>query len=190
VKVDSTFDQLLSNNKKVVPRGWPTKQPRPPTKVTQAIKRAQKATQWVSRVHPSLVVSWYFLPAYSSPIYCPIQIWNSTAMNLYYMHNPFGYLGWGITILCLLTHWSNSHARERCNLKRPLCIRILLNDYPIRLKKSVTCLELNFYFRNKMTCEIYCFSKGANSSSAFDSSSSIKRQGHVLSTKSGRTVLP
>jgi hypothetical protein len=34
-----------------------------------------------------------------------------------------------------------------------------------------------------MTCEIYCFPKGAGSAYAFGSSTSTKRQGHVLSTK-------
>jgi hypothetical protein len=83
----------------------------------------------------------------------------------------------GVTVLCLLTHWSNSHGRERCNHKWPLCIKILLKDYPIRLKKSMTCIVLSSYFRNKMTCEMYCFSKGVGSARAFGSLSSTKRQG-------------
>jgi hypothetical protein len=111
-------------------------------------------------------------PAYSLPIYCHVKIWNSMGMNPYYMYNPFAYSSWGVTVLCLLTHWSNSHGRERCNHKWPLCIKILLKDYPIRLKKSMTCIVLSSYFRNKMTCEMYCFSKGVGSARAFGSPSS------------------
>jgi hypothetical protein len=33
-----------------------------------------------------------------------------------------------------------------------------------------------------MTCDVYYFSKGANSTCAFSSSSSTKRQGHMVST--------
>lgn len=115
VKADPTFGQLLSKyvTKNVVPRGQPTKQPRSPTKVTWPMKMTHKMTQQVSPIHPSPVVSVYFWPTYSLPIHCPIQIWNITTMNPYYIQDPFAYLGWGITILCLLTHLSNSHDRKR-----------------------------------------------------------------------------
>jgi hypothetical protein len=57
----------------------------------------------------------------------------------------------------------NGHGRERCNPKRPLCIRALLNDHHIGLEKPVTCIRLSSY--------------------VFDSSTSTKRQGHMLSTQ-------
>jgi hypothetical protein len=41
-----------------------------------------------------------------------------------------------------------------------------------------------------MTCEFYCFSKGTDSTCVAGSSSSIRRQGHILNTKYGRAVLP
>jgi hypothetical protein len=41
-----------------------------------------------------------------------------------------------------------------------------------------------------MTCEIYYFLKDAGTIGAFGSSTSTKRQGHVLSTNNGRTVQP
>jgi hypothetical protein len=47
----------------------------------------------------------------------------------------------------------------------------------------VTCIRLCSYFGNKITYEIYYFSKGASSTDAFGSSTSTKRVGHVLSTK-------
>jgi hypothetical protein len=34
-------------------------------------------------------------PAYSSSIHCPIQMWNGTVINLWYIHSPFAYLDWG-----------------------------------------------------------------------------------------------
>jgi hypothetical protein len=40
-----------------------------------------------------------------------------------------------------------------------------------------------------MTCEFYCFSKGTDSTCVAGSSSSIRRQGHMLNTKYGRAVL-
>jgi hypothetical protein len=30
----------------------------------------------------------YFSPAYTSSIYYPVQMWNGTAMNPWYMHSP------------------------------------------------------------------------------------------------------
>jgi hypothetical protein len=40
------------------------------------------------------MIPWYFPPAYSSPIYCAMQMWNGMAMNPWYMHSPFAYSGW------------------------------------------------------------------------------------------------
>jgi hypothetical protein len=52
-------------------------------------------------------------------------------------------------------------------------------------------MRLSFYFGKKMTCEIYCFPNGASSTYAFDSLTSTKRQGNMLSTKiDERTLLP
>ena len=47
----------------------------------------------------------------------------------------------------------------------------------------MTCIRLSSYIGNKMTCEIYCFPKIAGSTYAFGSSTSTKRQGHMLSLK-------
>jgi hypothetical protein len=44
-----------------------------------------------SPIHP--VMSGYFPPAYSSSVYCPIQMWNSTTMNPWYIHSSFAYSG-------------------------------------------------------------------------------------------------
>jgi hypothetical protein len=41
-----------------------------------------------------------------------------------------------------------------------------------------------------MTCEVCCLSKGAGSIGAFSSPITTKRQGHVLSTKTGRPSDP
>jgi hypothetical protein len=46
--------------------------PRSPAKTKRPNKTAQKATQQALPIHP--VMSGYFPPAYSSSIYCPIQI--------------------------------------------------------------------------------------------------------------------
>jgi hypothetical protein len=56
-------------------------------------KMALKATQQASPIHP--VMLGCFPPTYPSLIYCPIQIWDGTTMNPWYMHSPFVYLGWG-----------------------------------------------------------------------------------------------
>jgi hypothetical protein len=158
---------------KVVPCGWPTKQLRSPAKATRPNKMSQMATQQVLPIHS--MTSWYFPPSYPPPIYFPTQAWGSAAMNMYYTYHPFPYSGWGTTILYLLKHRSSNCCREICSFKRPLCIRALLHDYPIRLKKSVTCIKFNPYFGNKITCEIYYFSKGADGAYAFDSSTSTKK---------------
>jgi hypothetical protein len=53
----------------------------------------------------------------------------------WYMHNLFVYSGWGhlhSTPFDPLIKWS--YGRERCNLKRLLCIQALLNGHPIGLK--------------------------------------------------------
>jgi hypothetical protein len=72
---------------------------------------------------------------------------------------PLSIQAGGTSILLLLIHWSNGHGWERCNPKRPLCIRALLNDHHIWLKKLVACIRL--------------------SSNAFGSSTSTKRQGGI-----------
>jgi hypothetical protein len=95
VKADPTFDQLLAKyaSKKVVLHDWPTKKPRSPAKTKRQNKTARKATQQASPIHPVMLGN--FPPAYSSLIYCPVQIWNGTMMNSWYMHSPFVYSGWG-----------------------------------------------------------------------------------------------
>jgi hypothetical protein len=127
VKVGPTFDQLLSKyaSKKAVLCNQPAKKPR----TKQPNKTARKATQQASLIHR--VMPGCSPPAYSSSIYYPIQMWNGTTINPWYIHSPFVYSGWGTSILYLLIH---GHGRERCNPKRPICIRALLNDHPIGLK--------------------------------------------------------
>jgi hypothetical protein len=95
IKTNSTFDQLLSKNdsKKTVPRDRSTKKPRSPTKTKRPNKMAQKAMRQASPVHP--MRPWYFLPIYSSSVYCPTQMWNGTTMNPWYIYSPFVYPGWG-----------------------------------------------------------------------------------------------
>jgi hypothetical protein len=44
------------------------------------------------------------------------------------------------------------------------------------IEMPVICIELNSYFGNKVTCEIYYFPKGAGSTYAFGLSTSTKRQ--------------
>jgi hypothetical protein len=95
VKAGPTFGQLLSKyaSKKVVLCDRPTKKPRPPDKTKQSNKMARKATQQASPIHP--VMPGCFPPAYSSLIYCPVQIWDGTTMNPWCTHSPFAYSGWG-----------------------------------------------------------------------------------------------
>jgi hypothetical protein len=93
VKASPTFDQLLAKyaGKKVVLCDRPTKKPRSPTKTKWPSKTVRKTTQQASPVHP--VMPGCFPPTYSSSMYCPIQIWNGTTMNPWYMCTPFVYLG-------------------------------------------------------------------------------------------------
>jgi hypothetical protein len=93
IKAGSTFDQLLSKNasKKTVPRDRSTKKPRSPAKTKRPNKTAQKATRQASLVHP--MRPGYFPPVYSSWVYCPIQMWNDTTMNPWYIYSPFVYPG-------------------------------------------------------------------------------------------------
>jgi hypothetical protein len=63
----------------------------------------------------------------------------------------------GTTSFCLLTCWSNIHGWRGCNLKRPLCIKVISNIYISWSQELMTCIELSPYFGNKTTYEIYCF---------------------------------
>jgi hypothetical protein len=95
VKAGPTFGQLLAKyaGKKAALRDRPTKKPWSPTKTTRPSKIDRKTTQQASHVHP--VMPGCFPPTYSSSMYCPIQIWNGTTMNPWYMHTPFVYSDWG-----------------------------------------------------------------------------------------------
>jgi hypothetical protein len=42
-----------------------------------------------------LVMPGYFPPIYASLTYCPVQMWDGTPVNPWYMHSPFSYLGCG-----------------------------------------------------------------------------------------------
>jgi hypothetical protein len=53
----------------------------------------------------------------------------------------------------------------------------LIERSPYWIEKPVNCIGLNCHFRNKVTCEIYCFPKDAGTTYAFSSSTSTKRQG-------------
>jgi hypothetical protein len=95
IKVDPTFDQLLSKNasKKTVLRDRSTKKPRSPAKTKRTNKTAQKVTRQASHVHP--MRPGYFPPVYLSSVYCPTQMWNDTTMDPWYMYSPFVYPDWG-----------------------------------------------------------------------------------------------
>jgi hypothetical protein len=95
IKADSTVDQLLSKNtsEKTVLRDRSTKKPRSPTKTKRVNKTARKATQQASPIHP--MRPGYFPPVYSSSVYYPVQTWNGTMMNPWYMYSPFVYPYWG-----------------------------------------------------------------------------------------------
>jgi hypothetical protein len=95
IKADPTFDQLLSKSasKKTVLRYRSTKKPRSPPKTKQLNKMAWKVTQQASPIHP--MRPGYFPPVYSSSVYYPVQIWNGTPMNPWYMYSPFVYPDWG-----------------------------------------------------------------------------------------------
>jgi hypothetical protein len=90
VKADPTFDQLLSKyaSKKVVLCNRPAKKPR----TKQPNKTIRKVTQHASPIHPT--VPTYFPPTYSSSMRYPVQIWNGTTINPWYMHTAFVYSGW------------------------------------------------------------------------------------------------
>jgi hypothetical protein len=94
IKADLTFDQLLSKSasKKTVLRDRSTKKPQSPAKTKRPNKMARKATQQASPIHP--MRPGYFPPIYSSSVYYPVQIWNGTTMNPWYMYSPFVYLDW------------------------------------------------------------------------------------------------
>lgn len=91
VKAGPTFDQLLSKyaSKMVILCNRQATKPR----TKQPNKTARKATQQTSPIHP--VMLGCSPPTYSSSIYCPVQMWNGTTMNPWYMHSPFVYLDWG-----------------------------------------------------------------------------------------------
>jgi hypothetical protein len=93
IKADPTFDQLLSKNtsKKTVLRDRSTKK--------RVNKTARKATQQASPIHP--MRPGYFPSVYSSSVHYPIQIWNGTTMNPWYMYSPFVYPDWGAPPLYL-----------------------------------------------------------------------------------------
>jgi len=95
IKTDSTFDQLLSKNasKKTVLRDRLTNKPRSPAKTKWVNKTARKATQQASPIHP--MRPGYFPPVYSSSVYYPVQTWNGTMINPWYMYSPFVYPYWG-----------------------------------------------------------------------------------------------
>jgi hypothetical protein len=95
IKVDPTFDQLLSKDttKKTVLRDRSTRKPRSLAKTKRVNKTARKATQQASHIHP--MRPGYFPPVYSSPVYYPVQTWNGTMMNPWYMYSPFVYPDWG-----------------------------------------------------------------------------------------------
>jgi hypothetical protein len=142
VKAGPTFDRLLAKyaGKKAVLCDRPTKKPRSPTKTKRPSKTTRKTTQQASSVHP--VMPRCFPPTYSSSMYCPVQIWNGTMMNPWYMRTPFDYSGWGhlhSNPFDQLIKWS---WRERCSPKRPLCIGALLNDHHIGSKKPVVASGL------------------------------------------------
>jgi hypothetical protein len=90
-KVGPTFDQLLSKyaSKKTVLCNRPTKKPRSPTKTKRPSKTTRKTTPQTSPIHS--VMPRCIPPTYSSSMYCPVQIWNGTMMNPWYMCTPFVY---------------------------------------------------------------------------------------------------
>jgi hypothetical protein len=111
-------------------------------------------------------------------------------MNPWYMHSSFAYSGWGhlhsITF-DLLVRWSWP---KKMHSEMAFMYWSSIERSPYLIKKLVTCMRLNSYFGNKVSHEIYCFPKGAGSTYAFGSSTSTKRQGHMLSTKTGQADCP
>jgi hypothetical protein len=69
------------------------KKPWSPAKTKRVNKMARKATQQASPIHP--MRPGYFPPVYSSSVYYPVQTWNGTIMNPWYMYSPFVYPDWG-----------------------------------------------------------------------------------------------
>jgi hypothetical protein len=65
------------------------------------IKPVQKVVQQRLPDHPPLGMSQCF-PVYSSPMYCPTQVWVGAAMNLYYKPNLFAYAAWGAPQVLLM----------------------------------------------------------------------------------------
>jgi hypothetical protein len=105
VKVGPTFDQFLSKyaSKKAILCDRPTKKLRSPAKTKPLNKTTRKVTQHASPIHP--IMPTYFPPTYSSSMHYPVQMWNDTTINPWYMHSHFAYSGWGGTsILYLLIH--------------------------------------------------------------------------------------
>jgi hypothetical protein len=94
IKADSTVDQLLSKNtsEKAVLRDRSMKKPRSPAKTKRVNKMARKVKQQASPIHP--MRPGYFPPVYSSSVYYPVQTWNGTMMNPWYMYSPFVYPYW------------------------------------------------------------------------------------------------
>jgi hypothetical protein len=131
-------------------------------------KMALKATQQASPIHP--VMLGCFPPTYPSLIYCPIQIWDGTTMNPWYMHSPFVYLGWGhlhsISFDPLIKwSWPRKMQSETTFMHWGS-----IEWSPYWIEKQVTCIRLSSY--------------------AFGSSTSTKRQGHMLSARNDRADGP
>jgi hypothetical protein len=95
VRAGPTFDWFLSKyiSKKVILRDRPTKKPWAPAKIKWLNKMARNATQQAPPIH--LAMLGYLPSAYSSSMYCPVQMWDGTTMNPWYMHSPFAYPSWG-----------------------------------------------------------------------------------------------
>jgi hypothetical protein len=157
VKADPTFDQLLSKyaSKKVVLCDRPTKKPQSPAKTKWPNKTARKAMQQASPIHH--VMLGCFPPAYSSSMYCPVQIWNGTMMNTWYMHSPFVYSCRG--------HLHSTHFDP-----------LIKWSWPRKMQSETTFMHLSsiewspYWFEKPVTCIRL-------SAYAFGSSTSTKRQG-------------
>jgi hypothetical protein len=116
---------------------------------------ARKATRQASSIYP--VMPGCFPPAYSSSIYCHVQIWNGMMMNPWYMHSSFVYSGWGhlhsIPFDPLIKwSWPRKMQSETTFMHWGS-----IEWLPYWIEKPVTCIRLSSY--------------------AFGSSTSTKRQG-------------
>jgi hypothetical protein len=122
----------------------------------RSTKLAQNVVQPSSPDHPPPGMSWCF-PVYSSSMCYPTQVW--AVRQWICITSPIRLLirAGRTTSFCLLTCWSSRHGRRRCNLKWPMCIKVLWNIYIIWSQEPVTCIEMSPYFENKITHEIYCF---------------------------------